>query len=257
MPENLLSTRPGSYGKAAGRAYEEMEKIGLKHVEVCIGHPSQLAEEREKYEAHGISAATLSGQINVQSPTCALEFEPWAAACQASGAKHMFVSVKRDNLPAKVAFARLYECGEIAKQYGFTICMETHPDMITNMDVALETMKGVDHPNVRVNYDTANILYYNEGVDGIEELKKILEYLGAIHLKESNGKFKTWYFPTFGDEQGIVDFEQTFGLPNERGFHGPFTMEIEGCEGEDFSEEDYIKRMTDSVEHLRELGLVP
>jgi len=258
MAENILSIRPGSFGKAAGRAYEEMQKIGLKYVEVCAGHPSKVPAEREKYEKFGIQAATISGRVDIQSEICAAKFEPHAVACQAAGADRMFVSVKADELDLRIAYARLYECGEVAKQYGVTICMETHPDLITNMEVALQTMKGVDHPNVRVNFDTANIYYYNEGIDGVEELKKILDYVEAVHLKETNGAPKTWYFPTFGDEKGIVKWTETFGLLNGRGFHGPFTMEIEGCEGdaEKMEEDDYVKRVADSVEHLRGLGLV-
>ena len=257
MPENILSCRPESFGKAKHRAYEEMQRIGIKYVEASIGHPSRMIAEKEKYEAFGLQAATISGKINIQSQSCAQEFEPWALACQVAGAKHMFVSVHAGELDRRIAYTRLYECGEIAQQYDVTICMETHPDLITNMDVALETMKEVDHPNVRVNFDTANIYYYNEGIDGYEELKKILDYVGAMHLKETNGAFKTWYFPTFGDEQGIVKWKDAFDLlNNEIEFFGPFTMEIEGCKDEQFEEEDHIKRVEDSVIHLRSLGLV-
>ena len=258
MPENILSIRPGSFGKAADRAYEEMQKIGIKYVEVCAGSPSNTLDEQAKYEAFGIKAATTSGSVNIQSSDCAAKFEPYAVACKAVGADKMFVSVKADELDLRIAYGRLYEVGEVAKQYGITVCMETHPDLITNMDVALETMKGVDHPNVRVNYDTANIYYYNEGINGVEELKKILDYVEAVHLKETNGALKTWYFPTFGDEQGIVQWAEIFGLLNGRGFTGPFTMEIEGCEGdaEKMGPDDYVKRVADSVEHLRGLGLV-
>ena len=35
---------------------------------------------------------------------------------------------------------------------------------------------------------------------------------------------------TFGE--GIVDFKTVFDRLNAHGFHGPFTMEIEGVEGE-------------------------
>jgi inosose dehydratase len=111
---------------------------------------------------------------------------------------------------------------------------------------------------VRVNFDTANIYYYNEGIDGITELKKILDYVEAVHLKETNGGFKTWYFPTYGDEKGIVKFGEVFRLLNGRGFNGPFTMEIEGCQGdaEKRDADAYVKRVTDSVQYLRKLGVV-
>lgn len=258
MPENILSIRAGSFGKAADRAYEEMQKIGIRHLEVGIRHPSDAKAEKARYEKFGIKAGSLSGVIDIQSNDCGLKFEPWAAACQWLEAPVMFVSVKAGELNRRIAYTRLYECGEVARRYGFTICFETHPDLVTNMAVGLETMKGVDHPNVRINFDTANIYYYNEGIDGIKELKKILDYVAAVHLKETNGKPKTWYFPTFGDPQGIVDWKQTFGLLNQRNFHGPFTMEIEGCEGESerMGPDDYVKRVADSVALLRKLSLV-
>jgi inosose dehydratase len=162
--------------------------------------------------------------------------------------------VKRGELDKATAFARLREAGETGALYGVTIVMETHPDMITNADVALETMRGVNHPNVRVNFDTANIHYYNQGVDGIAELKKVLDYVGAIHLKETNGRFKTWFFPAFGE--GIVNFNEVFRVLNERKFYGPFTMEIEGVEGENLTREQSEERVARSVEHLRKLGCV-
>jgi sugar phosphate isomerase/epimerase len=253
MPENVLSIRPGSFGKAAGRAYEEMWKLGMKYVEVCVGAPQQVKDEKEKYERFGIQAATISGAVDVQSNDCALKFEPWAVACQWTGAKAMFVSVKAGDLDRRIAYGRLYECGEVARRYGVTICLETHPDLVTNMDVGLETMRQVNHPNVRINFDTANIYYYNENIDGTAELKKILPYVGSMHLKETNGKPKTWYFPTFGDSQGVVDWKQVFSLLNGRGFYGPFTMEIEGCQGdsERMSADDYVKRVADSVAYLQ------
>ncbi|MBI2192934.1 MAG: sugar phosphate isomerase/epimerase [Planctomycetes bacterium] len=259
MPENLLSIRPGSFGKAADRAYDEMKKIGIRYAEVCLRHPSEAKAEKARYEKFGIRAGSISGVLDVQSPECAMKFEPWAAAGQWLDAPVMFVSVKAGDLDRRIVYTRLYECGEVARRYGITVCLETHPDLVTNMSVGLETMKGVDHPNVRINFDTANIYYYNEGIDGVKELKKIRDYVGAIHLKETNGKPKTWYFPTFGDPKGIVNWKETFALMNERGFHGPFTMEIEGCEGdaERMGPEDYIKRVADSVAHLRKHKLVP
>ena len=130
--------------------------------------------------------------------------------------------------------------------------METHPDLITNAAVAIETMQGVNHPNIRVNYDTANIHYYNHNVDSVEELRKVIDYIGSMHLKDTNGGFETWFFPTFG--VGIVDFKAVFDLLATRGFHGPYTMEIEGCAGEDFNEEETCQRVADSVAYLRNIG---
>jgi len=78
--------------------------------------------------------------------------------------------------------------------------------------------------------DTGNVYYYERGhrqrrrTGKAHRLRRV-----AVHLKETNGGFKTWHFPALG--QGIVDFPGIFRLLAARGFHGPFTMEIEGIEG--------------------------
>ena len=170
----------------------------------------------------------------------------------------MFASVKSGDVDHRIACARLYECGEVARRYDVTICLETHPDLLTNMTLALETMRGVDHPNVRINFDLANIYYNNENVDGLAELTMALDYIGAVHLKESNGKYQDVYFPAMGDPEGIVDWKQIFAVLNARGFHGPFTIEIEGKGDRDIgtTAELHLQRVVDSVGHLRKLGVI-
>jgi len=122
-----------------------------------------------------------------------------------------------------------------------------------SFDFPGQAMQAVDHPAVRVNFDTANIYYYNEGVDGMAEMATVMPYIGGIHLKDTDGGYKTWCFPTFGE--GIVDFRAVFDLANANGFYGPFTMEIEGVQGENCDREATCKRVADSVAHLRRLGL--
>ena len=259
MPENILSIRPqASFGLARDHAYEHMQRIGIKYLELRVPHPSAAWAERQKYEALGLRAASVQGQIDLRSPMCATAFEPWAVACQHLGAKIMFASAKAGDVDRRVAYARLYECGEAARQYGVTICLETHPDLITNTTVALETMRGVDHPNVRINFDLANIYYYNEKLDGLAELTMALDYIGAVHLKESNGKYQDVYFPALGDPEGIVDWKQIFAVLNGRGFHGPFTIEIEGTGDRDIgtTAQLHLQRVVDSVEHLRQIGVI-
>ena len=46
--------------------------------------------------------------------------------------------------------------------------------MAHNGDIALETMKAVDHPNIRINFDTGNVYYYNHDVTAVAEVQKII-----------------------------------------------------------------------------------
>ena len=86
------------------------------------------------------------------------------------------------------------------------------------------------------------------------ELEKIRSYVASVHLKDTNGKPKTWYFPTLGE--GVVDFPKVFQLLNEVGFHGPFTLEMEGIQGENLSFEETHQRIVDSVNYLRSIGVI-
>ncbi len=83
-------------------------------------------------------------------------------------------------------------------------------------------------------------------------MKKILDYIEGVHLKDTNGKYQTWHFPALGE--GIINFAEIRGLLNKRGFYGPFTIEIEGIKGENLSLAQTLERMEKSVKHLRKCG---
>jgi inosose dehydratase len=252
MPDNLLACRTASYGKYSESAFEHLPTIGVNHVEIPTPAPDQIEQVKARLAKHGLSASSLQATIEIESDEVADLLVPTLEAATALNAKILFVSVKAGEMDKQIVYEHLRRAGEKAAEYGITIGMETHPDLITNADVAIETMKGVDHPNVRVNYDTANIHYYNQNVDHVEEMKKVINYIGSMHLKDTDGRYKTWCFPTFGE--GIVDFKTVFDLLNDRGYNGPFTMEIEGVEGENLDEAQTCQRVADSVAYLRRIG---
>ncbi|MBN2445168.1 MAG: sugar phosphate isomerase/epimerase, partial [Phycisphaerae bacterium] len=86
------------------------------------------------------------------------------------------------------------------------------------------------------------------------ELRKVLKCVGAVHLKDTNGGYHTWNFPALG--RGVVDFRRTFELLDSVDFTGPFTMEIEGIEGEKKSERLICDRIAESLGYLRGLGVM-
>jgi sugar phosphate isomerase/epimerase len=164
----------------------------------------------------------------------------------------MFVSVKADETPPETVYGRLREAGEVAAKHGVTLVLETHPDLVTNAEVALATMQGVHHPSVRINFDTANIYFYNRDVDGVVELRRMAPYVGAVHLKDTDGGYRHWHFPALG--RGIVRFGEVFRILDTAGFAGPCTIELEGIEGEAKTERLVCDRMAESAGYLRGLG---
>ena len=115
-------------------------------------------------------------------------------------------------------------------------------------------MAEVNHPWVGVNYDTANIYYYNEQVDTVEELKKAAKHVCSVHLKDTYGGFRDGNFPVFGE--GIVDFAAIADVLDGVGFTGPHTMELEGGTFDARKPEELAEKVAACVAHLKKVGVV-
>lgn len=252
MSKPIIACRPHSYGPFMKIAYEHLTSLGVRHVEINVPKPENLDAARAELQRYGLAASSLHGECDVRRADTAAQVEAQMPAFTALGTRIMFVSAKAEDMPLSTVYGRLNEAGEVAARHGVTIVLETHPDLITNSTVALATMRGVNHPNVRVNFDTANIYFYNQGIEGVEELRRIVQYVGAVHLKDTDGGFKSWHFPAFG--RGIVRFAETFKVLDGAGFTGPYTIEIEGIGGEKLTERLACDRVAESVGYLRGLG---
>lgn len=91
--------------------------------------------------------------------------------------------------------------------------------------------------------------YYNENRDAVTELKKIARYVKSVHLKDTDGKPKSFNFPPLGD--GVVDFPSIFRILNNVGFYGPFTFELEAT-----SPEEMPSALEKSINYLKSTGCI-
>ncbi|MCA9084783.1 MAG: sugar phosphate isomerase/epimerase [Planctomycetaceae bacterium] len=146
------------------------------------------------------------------------------------------------------------QIGDAAEEQGIIYCCETHPGTCQNADRMLEFLDRVNHPQIRINFDTGNIFYYNEGLDVYHELQRVLPSVRHVHLKDTNGGFKDWHFPEFG-AGGAVDFVRVREILEGAGYEGPASLEIEGIQGEpELTLDQYQQRFVDSVVHLQKCG---
>jgi len=231
---------------------EHLAGLGIRHVEIPVPKPADLDATRAELQRHGLTATSLHGECDVRRADVAERVAAQMPAFSALGARVMFVSVKAEETPLSTVYGRLRDAGAVAQRAGVTIVRETHPDLVTNADVALATMQGGGHPNVRINHDTANIYFYNRGIDGVAELRRVSPHVGAVHLKETDGGYKSWNFPALG--RGVVRFAEIFAILDAQGFTGPYTLEIEGIEGESRTQRLVCDRIAESVGYLRGLG---
>jgi L-ribulose-5-phosphate 3-epimerase len=148
----------------------------------------------------------------------------------------------------------LRRLGDTAAEQGITLALETHKGPTQNAAAMLELMSEVNHPSVRLNFDTGNIAYYNRGLDPCDELGKVKHLVRNVHLKDNRGGFEDWYFPAVGDG-GSVDFSRVRRILDSVNFRGPYTIEIEGIGGEpEPGLEQRQERIARSVKHLRSCG---
>ena len=251
---NIIACRPSSYRKFADFAFEYLPKAGIYNVEISPPAPDGIAEVEADLAKHGLTVTSLATGCELIKEDSVQALIQTMETARRMDVGIIFCSTKTGELQLNEAYAKLNDLGDKAQNQQMIISMETHPNLCQNGDQMLQTMEAVDNPGVRINFDTANIYYYNEGVDAIEELNKISNYVASVHLKDTNGKPGTWYFPTLG--QGVVDFPEIFRILNELGLYGPFTFEMEGIEGEDLTLEETHDRIVDSMEYLRRIGVI-
>lgn len=154
----------------------------------------------------------------------------------------------------KTMIASLRTMGSLAADLGMTVALETHKGPTQNAAAMLQLMADVDHPAVRINFDTGNIAYYNEGVNPVDELEKVKTFVRNVHVKDNRGGFEDWYFPAVGDA-GAVDFVRIREILDTVGFAGPYTIEIEGIKDEPEPGLDgRTERVARSAQHLKACG---
>jgi len=244
--------RINSYGAFQEAAWNHLPQIGVKHIFLNVPPEEEVESIKKRLAKHGLSVIVMRGDTDLSQESSLQELEAQLAICRDMGVAYMFLSPKRHGAAKEVVYGRLRKAGEIAQKYGVTIVLETHPDLGTNGDVHLETMRQIDHPNVRVNFDTGNIHFYNQGTDAPTELRKIIEYVATVEIKDHNGIYHDWNFPPLG--QGVVNIPEVLNILREHDYDGPVTMEIEGIEGIEWDEETTKQAIEDSVIYLRSLG---
>jgi sugar phosphate isomerase/epimerase len=251
---NVLSYRIG-HPKKPQLALARVKAIGIPCVEIDLAPEDDAQEAKELLAGHGLRAATLTAPCPLAEPTLFGVFEKYCAKAATLGCSALFVSVHAGKVPLEEAYARLRRLGDIAASRGVKIGMETHPDLCENGTKGAATIAAIGHPNVGINYDTANVYYYNHGINSVEEVRKEARCVVSVHLKDTMGGYEDFTFPDFG--KGVVDFAGVFKVLSGVGFTGPFTMELEGAFATSPDPAEQEGHVRACVEHLRGLGLVP
>jgi L-ribulose-5-phosphate 3-epimerase len=250
---NPLSHRIG-YVHQPQLPLERVAALGIKCVEIVLTLDQSVAQIQDLLGPHGLQVMTTHSPVGLADADLVGQFTRYNDMAAQLGAKGHFVSFHAGEMPLDEAYARIRQVGDIAESRGLFVAMETHEDLSENGDKALKVFTAVRHPAVGWNLDTANIYYYNENVDVVEEAKKAAPFIRAIHAKDTTGGYKDPSFPNVG--AGIVDFAAVHAVLQTVNFQGPYTLELEGEAGSADTVEAMEANVAACAAHLRKLGVV-
>jgi len=248
-----VGCRISSYGPHLHLAIEHIASLGLHHVEMPLPPAAQVSRYARRLRDLQLSISALQVFCDLSRPAVADDIARQLPLFAELDCPRLLLVLRGPPGPTARAIDRLRRIGDLAAAAGVSVLLETHPPLATNGRVACKTLRRVRHPAVRLNYDPANVVYYNRGsaADPLRALRQVLPLVAGVHLKDAVAP-QVREFPPLGD--GTVNFPALFQTLDAAGFVGPYTIELESPSGQALSEQAVRERVERSVRYLRALG---
>jgi sugar phosphate isomerase/epimerase len=221
---------------------------------------ADLDKVRAKVAAAGLDAISMSGHSDLASDEGIASFRKALHIAAYLGIPYLTTSTggHDDSSSGSVEdqrrefLARFGPLADEAAASGINICLETHGGLSSTGAKTAELIQAIDKPNVGINYDTANVIFYGD-VRPEDDILAAAPFVTHLHLKDKAGGNHDWNFPAIGT--GNVDFAKVFDALANVGFTGPVSVELE-FQGEPWPPLDEVNAaMTASCEFIR--GYLP
>ncbi len=265
--QNRLSANTGSYHRhSLATALDGIAAAGYRHVELAaipgvVEHVPLNADERtlngllRQLNAAGLIPISLSAHSDLTTPAGQEVAQRALRLCERLGLGIMNTAVggPSNEDEDEAAFLRgIHGLADEAATRQVIMGIEIHGTLTgTGLKTRL-LLEKVNHPAVRINYDTANSEYF-AGVPAEADLPEALPLVAHCHLKDKVGGARIWDFPALG--AGHVDFGRLMAMFQQAGYTGPFSVEVEFQGGEGPPLEAIHQAMQRSREHLAQFGL--
>jgi sugar phosphate isomerase/epimerase len=238
----------------AGFKYVELSAVRgwTEHVPLEADSRTLSAIQRQLNQA-GLIAISLSGHSDLTTKAGLEDGLKALRLTDALGLDIMNTAIGghySENEDESAFMGNITDLAEAAAKANILIGIEIHGDITSSGHKAIPVIQKINHPNVRINYDTANIEFYDT-LTAVEDLPEAASWCVHCHLKDKIGGHRVWNFPAVGD--GHVDFKRVFELFDQAQFKGPYSVEIEFT-GEWPSVEGVHEAMKRSYNHLHSIG---
>lgn len=237
--ENIIGISSTTY---VGHSFEDVvksvSKAGFKYLELVsapginehIDPKPEIITQKdikiiESYcNDFGVEIYALGGHCRLLKDNSIENFNKVLDLAEILGVKYVSTDTGEieEEEDEKRFFKEIREVADYAALKDVCVCIEMHGNWFNTGKKGTEVLKRIDHPNLKINYDTGNVIFFNN-TRPEDDIKYALPFLGFMHLKDSSGKYKDWDFPPIGE--GAVDFKKIFTAI--KGYRGPISLEIE------------------------------
>lgn len=176
-------------------ALDELAALGVKYVEPAsvdkiFQHlveadfcDARAAWLRDQLAARRLACLSLSAHMDLTGPDSVERFHRRIAFARNVGAR----CVNSIAGPAgKLGEFRknILAIADRARDLGVMVALENHGDLLDRDQQVLDFIREVNHPAIRVNYDTGNAWYYSKGqINPVEELALLAPAVAHVHVK--------------------------------------------------------------------------
>lgn len=193
---------------------------------------TELEQVKQHVQDSGLDAISMSGHSDLSSDEGVAAFRKAIHIARHLNIPYLTTSTggHDDSSTGSVEdqrrefLARFLPLADEAAESGINICIETHGGLSSTGAKTAELVQAIDKPNVGINYDTANVIFYG-GVRPEEDIRAAARFVNHLHLKDKAGGDKEWNFPAIGT--GTIDFVPVFKALEDAGFTGPVSVELE------------------------------
>jgi L-ribulose-5-phosphate 3-epimerase len=239
---NPICLNSNSYhGFTLEEAVEGAKRAGIHLIELAgvIGwtehvrndySDEQIAKVLNLLQDNEIKAIGMCGHTNIQTKEGQETFKKNLHLAKKLGVEYVTLStgethgdesvIKDDSELVEI----IQELAKVAKDLDLVMAIETHGNNYATGQSIIELLKKVNLPNVRLNYDTGNVIFYG-AIMPYEDLDSSTGSITGIHLKEKAGAQNEWNFPAIG--RGDIDFSRIFEILKKNKCTAALSIEIE------------------------------
>lgn len=188
---------------------------------------AELDAFRAALRRHGLRLNSMSGHSDLTTPEGVAQYKRALDTASALGISIVNTGIgghEGGGEDLAAFFGNIGEVADYAEARGLVVALETHGSGLATGRQGVELIQRIGRPNVRINYDTANVIFYGD-VRPEEDIVEAIPLIANVHLKEARGGKGVWDFPALGE--GTTDFARILRSLHDGGYAGPFSLEIE------------------------------